>query len=320
MNTPVQIPRRNASVGGGFSLALARKKIKKSLPYYVLILLPLAYLLVFKYQPIYGVQIAFRDYKPRLGFLGSPWVSLKYFEMFLNAPSAWNILRNTFTISLYSLLAGFPIPILLAICVNEVRVRSAKKTVQMITYMPYFISTVVLVAMINQFTDLHSGIINTLFKSLGGTPVNLMGEIAYFRHVYVWTGVWQTAGYSAVVYIAALSGVSAELYDAALVDGTSKIQRIWHIDLPGILPTIITLFVLNTGHILSVGFEKVYLMQSSINLPQSEVISTYVYKLGVQNGNFSTSAAVGLFNSVINFAMLVLCNTASRKITDVGVW
>jgi len=320
LNIPVRIPRQKAAGRDRYTFALTRKKLKKSLPYYILILFPLAYLIIFKYQPMYGVQIAFRDFKPKLGFLGSPWAGLKYFQMFLNASSAWQIVWNTFVISAYSLLAGFPIPIILALCLNEVRVRSIKKVVQMVTYMPYFISTVVLVAMINQFTDLHVGIINVLVKATGGGTINFMGDIAYFRHIYVWTGVWQGAGYSAVIYIAALSGVNTELYDAALVDGTNKLQRIRHIDLPCILPTIVTLFVLNTGQILSVGFEKIYLMQSNINLSQSEVISTYVYKLGVQNSNFSMSAAVGLFNSIINFFMLIVCNAISKRTTDIGVW
>lgn len=310
----------HSSAGYRTSSTLVKKKIKKSLPYYLLIILPLAYLLIFKYQPMYGVQIAFRDYSPKLGFFKSPWAGLKYFKMFLSAASAGEIIWNTLAISLYSLVAGFPIPIILALCLNEVRIRSFKKVVQMVTYMPYFISTVVLVAMINQFTDMHVGIINIFLKALIGKAINFMGELSYFRHIFVWTGIWQSAGYSAVIYLAALSGVNTELYDAALVDGTSKLQRIWHIDLPCIMPTIVTLLVLNTGQILSVGFEKIYLMQSGINLSQSEVISTYVYKLGVQNNNYSMSAAVGLFNSIINFIMLILCNFVSKRISEIGVW
>ena len=317
---PIQVSRDKRGARDKFSFARTKKKIRRSLPYYALILLPLIYLIVFKYQPMYGVQIAFREFRSSLGITGSPWVGLKYFDMFFHATSAWQVIKNTLIISLYSLLAGFPIPILLAICLNEVRFPPVRKLVQMVTYMPYFISTVVLVAIINQFTDPHVGIINIFLKLFTGEAVNFMGEVSYFRHIYVWTGVWQGAGYSAVIYIAALSGVNTELYDAAMVDGTNKRQRIWHIDIPCILPTIVTLLVLNTGQILSVGFEKMYLMQSSINLSQSEVISTYVYKLGLQNSNFSMSAAVGLFNSIINFVMLVLCNMVSKKITDIGVW
>ena len=300
--------------------ARIRRKLVRSIPYYVLILLPLAYLMLFRYEPIYGLQIAFRDFKARKGIWGSPWVGLKYFEMFFTATSAWEVIWNTFILSVYSLLASFPIPIILALCLNEVKCPGFKKTVQMATYVPFFISTVVLVSLLNQFTDQNSGIINIIIKSITGSSVNFSGEIRYFRHLYVWSGVWQTTGYSAIIYIAALSGVNPELYDSASVDGANKLQRICNIDLPSILPTIVTLFVLNCGQMLSIGFEKVYLMQNNINLAQSEVISTYVYKLGLQNGNFSMSTAVGMFNSLVNFALLILCNVASKKITNIGVW
>ena len=208
---------------------------------------------------------------------------------------------------------------MLAIGLNELHSQRLK-TVQMITYMPYFISTVVLVSMIIQFTDISYGFVNQVIKSLGGQPINFMGNKDYFRHIYVWTGVWQSAGYNAVVYLAALSGVSQDLYDAAVVDGASKVKRILHIDLPCIAPTIIILFILNTGSILSVGFEKIYLMQNNTNLSVSEVISTYVYRMGLVNQNYSYSTAVGLFNSVVNCAMLLLCNTIARKVSDVGLW
>ncbi len=303
-----------------YSWTHTQKRVRKSLPYYGLILLPLVYLLVFRYYPMYGVQIAFRDFSASKGILGSPWVGLKYFRMFWEASSRNTVIGNTFIISLYSLLAGFPIPIILAICLNEARSRSFRKTVQLVTYMPYFISTVVLVSMIMQFTDPTTGIVNHMIQAMGGKSVNVMGEAKYFRHLYVWTGVWQTTGYSAVVYLAALSGINTELYDAALVDGANKWQRIWNIDLPGILPTIITLFILNTGSILSVGFEKIYLMQNSINNSVSEVLSTYVYKIGLQSGNFSFSTAVGLFNSLVNLVMLGLCNFVARRATGTGLW
>lgn len=229
------------------------------------------------------------------------------------------IIRNTFVLSLYSLLAGFPIPIILAICLNECRSQKFKRFTQMITYMPYFISTVVLVSMIIQFTDISTGFVNQIIVKLGGRSVNFMGTITYFRSLYVWTGVWQTMGYSAIVYLAALTGVPMDLYDAAKVDGASKLRRIINIDIPYIAPTIITLFILNTGSILSVGFEKIYLMQNSINTPISEVISTYVYKLGLVNFNYSFSTAVGLFNSLVNLCMLVMVNVISRQVSQVSV-
>ncbi len=305
--------------GGVAPRSALRKKIRKSLPYYVLIFLPLTYLLVFRYYPMLGIQIAFKDFKVRGGIWNSPWVGLKHFRLFFSSSMSGTIIKNTFILSLYSLIASFPIPIVLAICLNESRSPRFRKFTQMITYMPYFISTVVLVSMIIQFTDISSGFINQIIVKLGGQSVNFMGTISYFRSLYVWTGVWQTMGYSAIVYLAALTGVPMDLYDAAKVDGASKLLRILNIDIPYIAPTIITLFILNTGSILSVGFEKIYLMQNSINTPISEVISTYVYKLGLVNFNYSFSTAVGLFNSLVNLCMLVLVNTISRRISQVSV-
>jgi putative aldouronate transport system permease protein len=295
------------------------KRIRKSIPYYVLIFLPLVYLLLFKYYPMLGVQIAFKDFKVRGGIWGSPWVGWKHFKMFFDSATAGTIIKNTFLLSLYYLLASFPLPIILAVCLNECRSSKFKKFTQMITYMPYFISTVVLVSMIIQFTDISSGFVNQIIKALGGEAVNFMGNVKYFRTLYVWTGVWQTMGYSAIVYLAALTGVPVELYEAAKVDGASKFRRILSIDIPYIAPTIITLFILNTGSILSIGFEKIYLMQNSINTPVSEVISTYVYKIGVLQFNYSYSTAVGLFNSLVNLAMLLIVNTLSDRISKVSV-
>ncbi len=300
----------------------ALRKLKRSMPYYALILIPLMILLVFKYYPMYGATLAFKDYKVSLKIAGSPWTQplFRHFTRFLTAPSAVRVITNTLIISLYSLVASFPIPILLAVGLNELRSNRLRKSIQMITYMPYFISTVVLVSMIIQFTDLSYGFVNQAIKALGGQPVNFMGNKDYFRHIYVWTTVWQTTGYSAVVYLAALAGVDRELYDAAVVDGASKVKRILHIDLPTIAPTIIVIFILNTGAILSVGFEKIYLMQNNTNLSVSEVISTYVYRMGLVNQNHSYSTAVGLFNSVVNCVMLLLCNAIARKVSDVGLW
>ena len=301
----------------------AGKKIRLELQrygaLYVMLLIPLVILILFKYMPMYGVQIAFKKYKAKLGIWGSEWVGLKYFQDFFSSATAGTIILNTFLLSLYYLVASFPFPIILAIALNECRSQRFKKITQMVTYMPYFISTVVLVSMILQFTDLSSGIANQIIVALGGKPVNFMGTMGYFRSLYVWTGVWQSMGYSAIVYLAALTGVPQELYEAARVDGASKLRRIFSIDIPYIAPTILTLFILNTGSILSIGFEKIYLMQNSINSPVSEVISTYVYKMGVLNGNFSFSTAVGLFNSLVNLFMLLVVNAISRKLSNVSV-
>ena len=296
------------------------KSFKYSLPYYLLLLLPVTYLIVFKYAPIYGVQIAFREFKASLGFFNSPWVGLKYFNMFISAPSFWRIIRNTLLLSVYSLLMGTPLAIVLAIALNECKLRRFKKTIQMITYMPYFISTVVLVTMLSQFTNMQFGIINIGLEALGFPRRDFMGILNAFPHMYVWSGIWQTTGYSAVVYIAALSGINTELYDAATVDGANKLQKILNVDLPGIAPTIIVLFILNTGSILNVGFEKVFLLQNGINLTVSEILSTYVYKLGLKNFNYSFSTMVGLFNSVVSLVLLVICNMVSSKLSDTSLW
>jgi putative aldouronate transport system permease protein len=307
-------------VGQLGSFGTFKRRFVKSIPYYLLILLPFAYLVVFKYIPMYGIQIAFKDFSASRGFAASPWVGLKYFEMFLTAPSFFQIISNTLYISFYSLFMSFPLSILLAIALNECNKKKFVKTVQMVTYMPYFISTVVLVSMLIQFTDLRVGIINVLYSKLGGTPIGFMGKGPYFPHLYVWSGVWQTTGYSAVIYLAALSGVNAELYDAARVDGASKFKRVLHIDLPSIAPTIITLFILNIGSVLNVGFEKVYLMQNGINIRYSEVIATYVYKMGLQNMNYSFSTAVGLFNALVSLILLVVCNYIAKRVSDVTLW
>lgn len=295
-------------------------KFKKSIPYYIIILLLLIYLIVFKYAPMCGVQIAFKDYRVSKGIFASPWVGMKYFVMFFNLPSFWNVLYNTVSISLYSLAAGFPLAIILAIALNECQNTFFRKSVQMITYMPYFISTVVIVSMIMQFTDLQSGFVSQFIRLLGGQPRNIMGIPEYFKSLYVWTGVWQGTGYSSIIFLSALTSISEELREAAIIDGASKFKRILHIDLPGITPTIIILLILNMGYIMSLGFEKIYLMQNSLNMQASEVISTYVYKVGLINTNYSFATAIGLFNSVVNLFMLVLCNTLSKRFNQTGLW
>jgi multiple sugar transport system permease protein/putative aldouronate transport system permease protein len=230
------------------------------------------------------------------------------------------VILNTLRLGVYSLIAGFPIPILLAVGLNEIRSLAFKKSVQMITYAPYFISTVVMVGMLMQLTDLRIGVFNRLLVLAGGSPVNFFGEAGIFPHLYVWSGIWQTMGYSSIIYIAALSGVDKELQEAALVDGVSRLQRIWHVDLACIRPTIVILLIFSFGSIMSIGFEKVYLMQNPINMSTAEVISTFVYKVGLQNANYSFSTAAGLFNSVIAFVLMAIVNQLSKKLTDTSVW
>ncbi|MDR2759722.1 MAG: ABC transporter permease subunit [Spirochaetaceae bacterium] len=288
--------------------------------FWLIMALPLAYIIIFCYVPMGGILMAFKDYSPRRGIWQSPWVGFKWFKQFLTTPSGLTVVVNTLRLGFYSLIAGFPIPILLAVGLNEIRSLRFKKLVQMITYAPYFISVVVMVGMLMQLTDLRIGIFNRLITILGGRPVNFFGEAQIFPHLYVWSGIWQTMGYSSIIYIAALAGVSKEIQEAAVVDGASRLQRIWHVDLPAIRPTIVILLIFNCGSIMSIGFEKAYLMQNPINMATAEVISTFVYKVGLQNGNYSFSTAVGLFNSIVGFILMVTVNQISKKLTDTSVW
>ncbi len=288
--------------------------------FWLLISLPLIYIIVFNYIPMAGIILAFKNYNSSLGIFKSPNVGFKFFEQFLRTPSSNRVIWNTLRIGLYSLAVGFPFPILLAVLLNEVQIIPFKKTVQMVTYAPYFISTVVLVGMLMQLTDLRNGIINQIIVSLGGKPVNFFGKGNIFDHLYVWSGVWQGAGYGSIIYIAALTGVSQELKEAAIVDGATRLKRIWHVDLPGIAPTIVMMLIFNVGSIMNIGFEKVYLMQNPVNKQMSDIISTFVYRVGLQNGNYSFSTAIGVFNSVVSLILFWIANTLSRKLSDTSIW
>jgi putative aldouronate transport system permease protein len=229
-------------------------------------------------------------------------------------------MRNTFVISIYGLAAGFPIPIIFAILINECRFMKLKKTVQMVSYAPHFISTVVMVSMVIMFLNPRSGMLGRILALLTGNMVDYMASAPHFWHIFVWSGIWQSMGFSAVIYIAALAGVDTSLHEAARVDGATKLQKIWHIDLPGITPTIVILLILSFGSIMSVGFERVFLMQNQLNMSTSDVISTFVFRIGLEQAQFSFSAAVGLFNSVINATMLVIVNQIARKVGDTSLW
>ncbi|MDY3917768.1 MAG: ABC transporter permease subunit [Candidatus Limivivens sp.] len=288
--------------------------------FWAIIALPMIYAIVFAYIPMGGIIMAFQDYSPRRGIFGSEWVGLKYFKQFLTSNSSLTVIKNTLVLGVYSLIVNFPLPILLAIGLNELRSVRYRKFIQMVTYAPYFISVVVLVGMMMQMMDLRTGIINVLLQKLGFDPVNFFGDVKLFRHLYVWSGLWQTAGYSSVIYIAALSGVSPELQEAAIVDGASRVQRILHVDIPCILPTVITMLIFNCASIVSIGFDKVYLMQNNLNADVSEVISTFVYKVGVVSSNFGFSTAAGLFQSVVAFILLVAVNKICKKLTATSLW
>ncbi|MDO5732925.1 MAG: ABC transporter permease subunit [Eubacteriales bacterium] len=288
--------------------------------FWLLMALPLLYLIIFHYIPLGGLVLAFKNYNARLGIFHSPNVGLTYFKQFLATPSSQRIIRNTFTLGFYSLLVGFPFPILLAVMLNEVRSKFYKKTVQMVTYAPYFISTVVMVGMLMQLFDLRNGIVNRLVVACGGNAINYFGKPELFSHLYVWSGVWQGAGYASIIYIAALSSVPPELKEAAIVDGASNFRRIWHVDLPCIASTIVMMLIFNIGAIMNIGFEKVYLMQNPANTSVSEIISTFVYRIGLKGGNYGFSTAVGLFNSLLSLVLFLIANQLSRRYSDTSIW
>lgn len=296
------------------------KKIKKHWQFYLLLLPPLLYLLLFHYIPMAGLVMAFKNFSIRKGIFGSPWAGFKYFEQFFSSPLCWTLIRNTIGISLYSLIAGFPLPILLALGVNELKGERFKKSVQMISYAPYFISTVVMVSIVMQVLHPRTGLVNIMITALGGEAINFMGESEMFKSIYVWSGIWQYTGYSAILYIAALAGIDPTLYEAAKMDGVSRFKRIIYIDLPGIAPTIIILLILNMGNLMNIGFEKIFLMQNDLNLGSSEIISTYIYKIGLRHAQFSFSTAISFFNSIINFTLLVTVNRLARKYSEVSLW
>lgn len=289
---------------------------------YVLFLIPLVYIVLFKYVPMFGIQIAFRDFNAISGIWNSPWVGLKHFKRLFSTYQFQRILTNTLTISLYSLIASLPFPIMLAIGLQYTRNAGFKKLVQMVSYAPYFISTVVMCGIILQFLAPRTGLVNLIVMALGGESVDYMGRPELFPSIYVWSGIWQGTGYGAIIYLAALSGVSPELHEAAIVDGANVAQRIWHIDLPGIAPTIIILLIMNVGQILNVGFEKAYLLQNTMNQRTSEIIDTYAYKLALSSStpNFSFSTAVGLFKSGVGLFLIVTVNAIAKKVGDSSLW
>ena len=275
---------------------------------------------IFSYGPMYGIQIAFRDYIATKGISGSTWVGTKYFASFFKTRQFPRLLGNTIGISLYSLLASFPIPILLAISLNECGSLRFKKSAQMITYAPHFISTVVIVSIMTLMFSMKTGIVNNAIVALGGKRINFMGEARFFKSMYVWSGVWQSMGFNSILYLSALAGVDPALHEAATIDGASRVKRIWHIDIPCILPTIVITLILNTGSIMSIGYEKILLMQNNLNMSTSDVISTYVYRIGLVNAQYSLSTAVNLFNSVVNLIIITTVNAIAKRVGDTSLW
>lgn len=293
-------------------------KLKKYWQLYLLLIPAILYVLIFSYGPMYGLIVAFKDYKPKLGYWGSEWVGLKHFIRFFQYPDFGELIKNTLSISVYS-LSTFPIAIILALLFNELKNGFFKKTVQMVTYAPYFMSTVVVCSLVSLMVG-RDGPLGQLYGLVVGQPTDLLTISDYFSSIYVWSGVWQTTGWGTIIYLAALAGVSPELIESAKIDGAGRIQIIWHVNLPCIMPTVIIMFIMNTGRILSVGFEKIYLLQNALNLETSSVISTYTYEIGLLGGQFSYSTAIGLFNNLVNIIMLFVVNKISKKVSGTGLW
>ena len=295
------------------------RTIKRHWQLYLFILLPLIYLVDFKYMPLIGSQIAFRDYNFRDGIWHSPFAGLKYFKMFFASPQFSRLMINTLGLSAYGIIIGVFPPILLAIALNYVRVRWFGKTVQMVTYMPYFISTVLVVGILTQILSL-TGPVNHLIQVLGGQAIHFMGEPKLFKTLYVFSDVWQKTGYNAVIYISALAAVDQELHEAARVDGASIWQRIRYIDIPSILPTAVILLIMSCGHILTIGYEKVLLLQNDLNMATSDIISTYVYRIGLNSMQYSYSTAIGIFQSLVSLILLVIVNKISDKVSETSLF
>lgn len=301
-----------------------RKTFRRDWQLYVFMLIPLIWVIIFCYAPMFGAQIAFRKYQPRLGIWDSPWVGFYQFKKFFNSYQFSRVMMNTVVISLYTILCSFPLPIIFALVLNSTRSHKFRTVTQTIVTMPHFISVVVLVGILLQIFNSRTGVYGTLMESIiGAYPEDLFSKPANFRHMYVWSGVWQQFGWNSIVYIAALAAVSPELHEAAQIDGASRFQRMLHVDLPAILPTITIMLILRMGSVMTIGFEKVYLMQNSLNLTASEIISTYVYKVGLSSAgttDLSYSTAIGLFNSAINLVLISVTNFIARKLGGNGLW
>ncbi len=309
-----------------FSLAIRQsggsallRELRKNKIVYLLIGIGFLYYLIFHFGPMFGIVMAFQDYSPGRGFLHSEWVGFQNFLDFFNSVYFGRIFKNTILINLYQLLWGFPIPIILALLLNEISCQGFKRFIQTATYFPHFISMVVAAGMIIDFTSTN-GLINQIITFFGGTPSNLLMEPSLFRTIYIASGIWQGAGWGSILYIAALSGINPELYEAATIDGAGRFSKIWHVSLPGIMPTVIIMLILQIGSMMNVNFEKIILLYNPITYETADVISSFVYRKGILEGNFSYSAAVGVFNSVINCFLLVAANFISRRMTETSLW
>ena len=295
------------------------KDFKKNHLIYLMGLPVLAYYLIFHYGPMYGVIIAFKNFSPGRGILGSSWVGFQWFQDFFNSYYFGRLLRNTLLINILNLIFSFPAPIILALLLNELRSQKFKKTVQTISYMPHFISLVVICGMIHDFTA-RDGVINDIIAWFGGEPDTMLLRPELFRPIYIISGIWQGIGWGSIIYLAALSGIDPELYQASLIDGANRWDQVWHITLPGIMPTIVILLILRIGSMMSVGHEKIILLYNASTYETADVISSFVYRKGLLEANYSYSAAVGLFNSVINFILIITANWISRNVNETSLW
>ncbi|MGW9527948.1 ABC transporter permease [Paenibacillus terrae] len=295
-------------------------QIKRDYELYLFLLPIIIIYLVFKYYPMYGIQIAFKDFSPSRGIWGSEWVGFKHFIDFFDSYNFWTIMTNTLTLSVLSLVFSFPAPIIIAIMLNQMLAKRYKKIVQTVIYAPHFISTVVLVGMLNIFLSPNSGIVNHIITLFGGDPIMFMANEGWFRPLYILSGVWQETGFATIIYLAALAGVNPELHEAAIMDGASKWKRVMHVDIPSILPTIVILLILALGNIMGIGFEKAFLMQNDLNYATSNIIPTYVYEIGIQKAQYSFSTAIGLFNSVVNIILIITVNRIAKKLTETSLW
>ena len=289
------------------------KRIKANWQLYALLLIPVVLTFIYKYIPMYGIQIAFRDYKASRGYLGSEWVGFEWFERFFTAPTAARMIKNTFLLALFSLLWSFPIPIILSLCINQLRFAKYKRVVQTVLYAPHFISTMVVCGMIRIFLSPSGGLINLLL----GTSIDFLTESSAFRTIYIASGIWQDAGWGCIIYLATLSSVDTSLYEAAKVDGASVWQRIMNIDVPALLPMAILNLIMSAGSLMNVGFEKAWLLQTDLNKATSDIIAVYVYQQGIENAKYSYSTAVGLFNTAVNLILLFIVNRIASKASDV---
>ena len=300
--------------------ALLRRRIWGGRYLYLMFLPVFLYYVIFRYGPMLGLSIAFKNYNAFLGFEKSPWVNFKYFEQFFNSVFLWRLVRNTLLINLYDLLFNFPAAIMLALLINEVQNRRFKKTVQTITYMPYFISSVVIASMVVQFLSPSSGIVNNLIATLGGERQYFMVQPESFRTIYTLMNLWRNVGWNSIIFLAAISGINGELYEACRVDGGGYLRQMWHITLPGIAGTIVVLLIMRMGHIMDAGYETILLLQNNANQETSDVIGTYVYRRGLKGGEYSYGTAVGMFQSVTGFALVIFANWLSRRYGDTSLW